>query len=152
MMRLSDTIPVWPPVREQSDAVRKCELAAKLDTIARHLSQKRPKSFPITTTKPTSAEWRTGKWVLKRDRSSYAEDVKLPHDIAVLDKDMRNLFLNHRYHWLAQEYMPWLRDVGEWRVIVIGGRVERVIFTNPGPTGDIDFILVEHFNSLGHIL
>ena len=151
-MQLSDTIPVWPPVREQSDAVQKCALAANLDTIASHLSQKRPKSFPLTTTKPTSAEWKKGKWVLKRDRSSCSEDVKLPSDIPTLDKATRSQFLDHRYQWLVQEYMPWLRDVGEWRVIVIGGRVEQVVFTNPAGPRNVDFSLVEHFKSPGHML
>ena len=149
MEHLSNAIPVWPPVREQSDAVRKCRLTENLDKIARHSKHPRPRSHPLTAQKPSATELETRNWVLKRERSCCAEHVKLPTDTKSLTGKIRQELLQSRYIWLAQEYMPLLRRIGEWRVVVVGGRVEHVVFTHPDDAGQTTFVVVDHYKTLG---
>ena len=149
MRSLSEVLPVWPPVREQTDAVRKCILVRKLDDIAEQTQRKRPYSCQLTATNPPTDKWTQQLLVLKRERSSCAEHVMLPNVETPLDEDTRATCLLDPYPWLVQEYMPLLREVGEWRVIVIQGRVEYVVFTHWDEGHDMTFVPTEEFKPLG---
>jgi hypothetical protein len=149
MRSLSEVLPVWPPVREQTDAVRKCILVRKLDDIAEQTQRKRPYSCQLTATNPPTDGWKKRLWVLKRERSSCAEHVMLPNVETPLNEETRATRLLDRYQWLVQEYMPLLKEVGEWRVVVIEGRVEYVVFTHSDEGNDMTFVPTEEFKTLG---
>jgi glutathione synthase/RimK-type ligase-like ATP-grasp enzyme len=148
MEHLHNAIPVWPPVLEQADAIKKHTLAVNLKRISQERNLHHPRSYLLTEQKPTSAEWERKMWVLKREHSECTENVKLPKDNETLTLEIRRKLLQDRYMWLAQEYMPLLRDIGEWRVIVVGGRVENVVFTHPLDSGRVAFVVVDHFKTL----
>ena len=148
MQHLSNAIPVWPPVREQTDAVRKCALVGLLDNIAKQTGRMRPRSCLLTAKNPPPTALRRQQWVLKRERSQCTENVILPHEVT---KEKIEELLQERYLWLAQEYMPLLRDVGEWRAVMAGGQIQYVIFTTPHEP-DMSFVLAENFKSLPHMM
>lgn len=147
MRRLSETLPVWPPVREQTDAVRKCVLVKRLDDIAKQTRRKRPYSCKLTDTDPPTDRWTTELLVVKRERSSCCEDVLLPNARTPFTEDKRVDLLKDQYSWLVQEYMPLLREVGEWRVIVVGGCVQHIVFTHLDEEQNVTFVLTEEIKS-----
>ena len=125
MKRLAEALPVWPPVPEQTDAVRKCLVAKKLDDIAKERRHNRPYSCELTIINPPNDKWTTEQLVLKREQSVCAEDA-----VAHLTEERRTELLSNRYSWLVQEYMPLLKQVGEWKVTVIEGHVQHIVFTH----------------------
>lgn len=157
MQRLSDALPVWPPVGEQTNAVKKFSLIKRLDTIAKETGSKRPKSHQLTATKPVASQWKNGHWVLKREQSSCSDDVKLLQPGTRPTTKERENFLRGRYPWLVQEFMPLLRSIGEWRIIVIEGRAVCTVFTHPVDGHPVDkydetvFVLTEGFRSLQYM-
>jgi glutathione synthase/RimK-type ligase-like ATP-grasp enzyme len=46
------------------------------------------------------------------------------------------------HRWFVQTYMPYLKDFGEWRAFVVGGKVKVIIHTTP-KNGDWDWEVVD---------
>lgn len=153
MLILSDAMPVWPPVQEQTDAKNKLILEALLGSLAISCGMHRPQSVEVTSERPVLWEIKKGSWVLKRIRSDREEHTKLPRDLEDFDKDTRDSLMNsNKYGWIAQKYAPLLRTFGEWRFLVVGGRVERVVFAYPDTSGrKMANLIVTHFWSVSAI-
>ncbi|KAG9311147.1 hypothetical protein JVU11DRAFT_8210 [Chiua virens] len=75
--------------------------------------------------------------VLKRSHSECSKHVILPS----APKTKRtwthlNAITSAGTFWMAQEYVPSLADIGEWRVFIIGGRVMAVMHTRKHSNGE----------------
>lgn len=94
--------------------------------------------------------------VLKRSNSECGAHVILP----TAPKERRTwAYLNEQSErdtfWMAQEYVPSLDQVGEWRAFVVGGNIISVMHTHKTPEkdwkGDWSGCEVESFLSLDEI-
>ena len=149
MGELSNAIPVWPPVREHTNAKKKVKVAYILDAIAKELKHQRPTSFLLTDHKPSHTQLLAGMWVLKRDQSDSTDGIKLPHDLHTFEKTARHELVQSGFQWLVQQNLPLLSDIGQWRCFLVGGLVKRVVFTYPGNTGKkMTIVPAEHFKNI----
>jgi hypothetical protein len=122
-------IPIWPPIEEMI-ACSKRAVIETLDHIAKTVTKTvRPKTeilpYPVT--------WVPKNSVLKRERSDAARHCLLPADMKNLTIVQLNEYLESHSsddcHWLLQEYVPFLRQFGEWRVYFIDGFLSFTLLT-----------------------
>lgn len=153
MLILSNAMPVWPPVREHTDAKNKFILATLLDSLAISSGMHALPWMKLESQRPALREIKKGLWVLKRNRSDREEHTKLPRDLEDFDNETRNSLMNSSTHrWIAQKYAPLLKDFGEWRFLVVGGRVAQVVFAYPNASGrKMEALVATHFWSVSDI-
>jgi hypothetical protein len=122
-------IPIWPPIKEMI-ACSKRAVIETLDHIAKTVTKTiRPKTeilpYPVT--------WVPKNSVLKWERSDAARHCLLPADMKNLTIVQLNEYLESHSsddcHWLLQEYVPFLRQFGEWRVYFIDGFLSFTLLT-----------------------
>lgn len=147
LQELGKYVTLWPHIDEQLDA-SKLRQVQWLDQIAKEVTKThRPKTFVLTPS--TTMDEVQGK-VLKREGSDCGKMVLVPDvDSQYLmdsdideergvpfrtkltasalkypktDKDLARLLkAAGPYKWLVQDYVPYLRRLGEWRVYFCGG-------------------------------
>ncbi|KAG2048920.1 hypothetical protein BDR06DRAFT_1012566 [Suillus hirtellus] len=126
LQMLESILPVWPPSQEMLFASKKFNVIKTLDEIAGNTTNSpRPQTEILShTNRSQSFEG----FVLKREGSDCTRHIFLPGTI-----DSSNLPRDKKgFRWLKQSYVPALRHVGEWRVIVLDCRPLWVIHTSPG--------------------
>jgi glutathione synthase/RimK-type ligase-like ATP-grasp enzyme len=122
MRVIESRVLVWPPVSEILNASYKYRVIQLLDKIANDVTQTvRPKTKRIAIPlkkKPTNV-------VIKRERSDAARHCLLPTDIQTNTLIQLNKYLEKESvadsFWMAQEFVPELIGIGEWRTYFVGG-------------------------------
>lgn len=137
IMALDALIIIWPPAREEYAARYKSQLILRLDRIAERQQTARPQTFVLDGPPVIPISPRNGKtFVMKREASDSSRHFKGPAAVERLTRrevdDMRRPELPWR--WLIQEYVPYLRTVGEWRVVLLNGKVHHACATTPVKT------------------
>ena len=123
---------LWPPMDQASTLGSKWQLIENLDIIAHLEGCTRPKSrlLEVGSRIPKDV-------VLKRTHSESGNHIVLPQD----ERHKRTWeYMNShsevpRCKWFAQTYVPLLKDLGEWRVIVVGGNPIYTVHTQPSSGG-----------------
>jgi hypothetical protein len=120
---LASRVLFWPPVMEHCRAGRKYDLSRLLDHSADTATRtSRPETRLL---KPSHGVPRG--WVLKREASSGSNHVYLPGTRHAPQKVKRD----GPYRWIAQEYMPLLHKLGEFRVICVDLEPVTILHTVP---------------------
>ena len=117
---------IWPPIKQAHLVAMKWPTIEHLQMIARSNGVYVP------------ATVRLDRWhvlpddvVLKRSHSEYGVHVILPG----IHKDIRTWeYLNENTgkdeFWMAQQYVQSLEQIGEWRVLLLGGHIMSVMHTH----------------------
>jgi glutathione synthase/RimK-type ligase-like ATP-grasp enzyme len=122
--KLCEAVRMWPPqdqVRNKYDVIRQLDLVAARRTIsARPVTHKLDDIDNIDPTKV----------VLKRTHSDMGQHVILPGDESKFTLE----YLQSRLEvpgcfWFAQTFVPTLRELGEWKVFLIGGQIVYIVHT-----------------------
>ncbi|KAF8814110.1 hypothetical protein BYT27DRAFT_7250351 [Phlegmacium glaucopus] len=113
---------VWPTPNQVDLMANKVSLIKHLDWIAGKLGSPRPKTVVLTKGGPIPANT-----VLKRTHSDGELHVQIPgqHERTwnQLDDGPDGAL------WFSQEYVALLREVGEWRVVMAGGKIIYIVHT-----------------------
>ena len=123
---------LWPPMDQASSLGSKWQLIENLDIIANSEGSTRPKSRLLKpgSTIPKGA-------VLKRTHSESGNHVIFPQ--GETHKRTWEYLNSHSEipccRWFCQMFIPHLRDLGEWCVIVVGGHPIYTIHTQPTSGG-----------------
>ena len=68
--------------------------------------------------------------VLKQEGTKRTRYFSGPDDVmAFSDTQLEEMAEEFPYRWLVQEYVPALSILGEWRVVIVGGRIVYVVNT-----------------------
>ncbi|KAK7676838.1 hypothetical protein QCA50_020174 [Cerrena zonata] len=122
---------IWPPINLIKMAACKWSTIVKLDEVAARTTH---------TMRPTTTLWDgmhipNGK-VLKRCYSSYQEDVYLPDGsskIPTVESLNAESVLPGR-HWMIQDWVPQLRQLGELKVYFVDMKVVYIAVTRYSPS------------------
>lgn len=160
LLELATCFPVFPSPSGCRSHGRKGELALKFDVIAKEMGTARPvtKYGWDPTSEPPDG------MVLKREYSSCSEYVFLPKPSQTrassneADRERKRCqrwIRKHldaegavSYKWMAQEYVPTLRTVGELRYMCIGGEPARVTITSKCKTSEHDTSYLDNIDTL----
>jgi len=114
---LSRIVYLWPPVQQVNGIGSKQQLIRHLDVIAVKMSSLRPQSKVLKEgdSIPKDA-------VIKRTHSDCGVHILMPDEAGREWDDLRDDSNVPGSVWIAQAYVPTLRKLGEWKVILIGGR------------------------------
>jgi hypothetical protein len=145
MKTIGMRIPIWPPIEEMI-ACSKWAVILILDHIAETVTKTvRPKT-EILKTPVTSVPHNS---VLKRERSDGSRHCLIPAEVENMSIVQLNDYLESHSldncHWLHQEYVPFLRQFGEWRVYFIGGQISFTLLTEW--TDDGAMVSIKRLNS-----
>lgn len=86
--------------------------------------------------------------VLKRSHSDSSTHVIMPSDTKKRNWNHLKSEAPAGEIWLAQEYMPTLFSLGEWRVFVVGGAMIQVVHTHRNRNGSWSGTMVQSYWSL----
>lgn len=148
---LSTYVQLWPPVEQARNTGSKLPTLQHLHIISSLNDQYYPHTTRLTEGQEISEDL-----VLKRSHSNSGHHVIFPG----ADPEIRCWkHLNNQAHgeefWMAQEYVPSLRNIGEWRSIVIGGRVLTTMHMHVVSNGENEnnrlFSVVKSFRTLAEI-
>ncbi|KAG9308767.1 hypothetical protein JVU11DRAFT_11559 [Chiua virens] len=138
---LRTEVHIWPPILQVQMAAAKAQTVAMLDRIAAIHGWMRPSTTLIEDGAPIPIDT-----VLKRSHSDAGSNVILP-PIAVPDhmqdceerrtnlsrlrtwKELKECTTSSNQSWMSQEYVPTLRQLGEWRFFLVGGKIANVVHT-----------------------
>lgn len=122
---------VWPPQNQPSTIGSKIQLIQNLDYVAANVTRStRPKTIQIKC--PQDISHRA---VIKRTHSDTGYHVLMPDD------PRRNWdFITQNSEipkclWFSQSYVEPLDKLGEWRVLMVGGRIMYVVHTHASIVG-----------------
>ena len=122
--KLQQEVHLWPP---QNQVLNKFQLIKQLDLIA---ARRTISARPVTHRLEEIASIDPTKVVLKRTHSDMGQHVILPGDETKYTKEYLECRLEvPGSFWFAQTFVPTLRELGEWRVFIIGGRIVYVVHT-----------------------
>lgn len=122
---LARLVLMWPPIKQVQCAARKIDTLQHLKVIANMQNQ-----FSPQTTILKEGDEIPDDVVLKRSHSDCGDHVILPYSTPSFRtwKHMTGSIHSDEL-WMKQEYVPSLRELGEWRCFIIGGRMISVIHT-----------------------
>ncbi|KAG2335749.1 hypothetical protein BDR05DRAFT_971466 [Suillus weaverae] len=126
LQTLESIVPVWPPSREILHASIKFNVIVNLDQIAaRMVNSPRPQTTPLSRNDVSQS---FEGWILKREGSDCNRHVLLPGKVDPLNlpRDCGH------FRWLKQSYVPTLRKLGEWRIMLVDCLPLWVVHTAPG--------------------
>lgn len=113
----------WPPIKPARVSGNKWATISHLQMIAK----KTGRYAPVTTLLHEGHEIPPGV-VLKRSHSDCGTHVILPNsNTRHRTWKYLNTVTSKDTFWMAQEYVPSLPKIGEWRVFVVGGKVIAVM-------------------------
>ncbi|KAG2362865.1 hypothetical protein BDR07DRAFT_1484225 [Suillus spraguei] len=123
---LESIVPVWPPSQEMLHGSRKFNVINDLDQIASRMANSpRPQTTILSRTDISQS---FEGWILKREGSDCNRHVLLPGQV-----DPLNLPPDRgQFRWLKQSYVPALRTLGEWRIVLVDCQPVFVVHTAPG--------------------
>jgi hypothetical protein len=116
--KLQRLVYMWPPPDQMQSIASKLHLVQNLDRIAARMKTIRPITQQLVEGQPL-----TGDFVIKRTHSDSGQHVLLPGD------PNRNwLYLRRNRDvpescWFGQSMVATLRNTGEWRVIIMDGKI-----------------------------
>ncbi|KAI6137953.1 hypothetical protein BKA82DRAFT_4368126 [Pisolithus tinctorius] len=143
---LSRQVQFWPPPDQVRTAAVKWETLAHLQAIAAIHRWEVPKMHIISDGDPIDDAY-----VLKRSHSDCGKHVILP-TAPNTSRTWAHLKNNTNEDsdevWIAQQYIPSLVFLGEWRVIIVGGQIMSVTHTHRLNNGGWSGIPVTSFLSL----
>jgi hypothetical protein len=123
--KLKQEVHLWPP---QDQVLNKYQLIKQLDLIA---ARRTISARPVTHRLEDIDNIDPTKVVLKRTHSDMCQHVILPGDETKYTKEYLECCLEvPGSFWFAQTFVPMLRELGEWRVFIIGGRIVYVVHTH----------------------
>jgi len=140
LLGLAKTFPVFPSPDGCRTQGAKVDFVGTLDSIASKMRTSRPESRPLEGLPPCG-------WVLKREFSDGDRHVYIPgYPVEAKGEDRETKralrFLagvepdkTSNCRWLAQEYVPELRRVGEIRHMCVDGIPIRAVLTGRHPDG-----------------
>lgn len=137
IIALDVLIIIWPPAHEEYTARYKSQLILQLDRIAERQHTARPKTFILDRPPATPiSPWNRKTFVMRHEASDGSCHFKRPAAGEQLTR--REVDNIHRpelpWRWLIQEYILYLRIVGEWRVVLLNGKVHHTCATTPVDT------------------
>ena len=122
---LQSLLHIWPPMDQVENMGTKTTLIENLDFVAATKTKsKRPTTRPLNLQHAIPHAI-----VIKRTHSDCGQHVLFPGD------ELRNVeYLQSQMDipgsmWFGQSYISTLREFGEWRVFIIGGRIIEIIHT-----------------------
>ena len=119
LRELSKVKPVWPPCDNVLQAGRKLDVTHSLNWIAAYFTN---------TARPWTAEWPYEVFpsVVKREGSDASRHRIFRESIDTPTADITD---TPPFRWMVQEEVPALRDHGEIRAYVVGGRFHSFVIT-----------------------
>lgn len=121
---LSSSVVIWPPPIQVDLSGRKDALIRNLDQISLEMRTLRPQTTTLVRGGPIPEHT-----VLKRTHSDGQNHVILPQSS---HRSWEYMELGPPTAvWISQEYVPLLRTIGEWRVIVVNSMIHYVVHTLP---------------------
>jgi hypothetical protein len=136
----------WPPTIQVESLGNKVDLIKRLDLISQKMETQRPKTSPIQRGEPIPRDK-----VLKRSSSDCGTHVLFPNPRSEIGWDSLEEGPPGSL-WVAQEFVPHLRDLGEWRVCIVGGIVLYVVHTRYNSSKGVwTFRAVDRYYSLKEI-
>jgi hypothetical protein len=89
--------------------------------------------------------------VIKRSHSDANEHILLPNNLRrTKEYLMANLEIQDSV-WYGQTYIPLLERLGEWRVLMVGGRIMYVVHTLRNKNGTWKCDIVQNYYSLAEL-
>ena len=135
----SSRVLCWPRVPELLASGRKSDLIRKLDDISLITETKRPQTIRLhNRQRPPKG------YLIKRDQSAWSKHVFFGQDALTVKR-------SPAYTWVAQEFVPSLREWGELRVICVARQPLYTVLTTPTNQGQWEWSLYEHPYSLAAI-
>jgi hypothetical protein len=116
--------------------------ASKIETIehldyiaARFTKTPRPPTTVIDFPVSNAALQQLQSMVLKRGYSDCTKHVLIQPKMTQISKLHQQILPFPRCVWFSQPYIPHLKEVGEWRVIIVNGQILSTNYTHPSPNG-----------------
>jgi hypothetical protein len=137
---MAERLPVWPPIREILRSRFKHNVIVDLDHIAERITRTaRPRTSLLSDElMPVAARKDMSRVVLKREGSDCSNHVLRPDDVRKLSTSkLLKMARESPFRWLRQDFVPALKHVGEWRVLIVGGRILYVVNTMENDEGNI---------------
>jgi hypothetical protein len=129
--RLRAILYVWPP-HEHLEIGSKDQLMKNLDLVAKiRTNTDRPKWRILKDGDRLSHDL-----IIKRTHSDCGSHVLKPGNILRDWEYLRNETIPGSV-WIAQTYVPHLCELGEWRVIIVGGEIIYIVHTDYDEDGDV---------------
>jgi hypothetical protein len=117
---------VWPPTLQVQHLSHKWELIRRLDFISDEMDIPRPITQVLSREDsiPTCM-------VLKRSHSDCGSKVIFPAQHRRMTwEDLKDVSEPPESTWMAQELVPQLKTLGEWRALLVDGEIVYVVHTN----------------------
>jgi hypothetical protein len=149
--RLNELMLIWPSPQEQLSTRQKFGLVRRLDHIAQTVTHThRPHTAVLKPNTPLPLSTNSNPKVLKRECSDCSSHVYLPDRVATMTpKKIREMLKKDpSWRWILQDYVTYLRKVGEWRVFMLDGKALHTICT----TVTIDGLWEWDFKYASHTL
>jgi hypothetical protein len=140
MRYMAERLPVWPPIKEILRSRFKHNVISDLDHIAEKITKTaRPRTWLFSAEHiPAVAGTKMAKYVLKREGSDCTNHVLRPDEVRKLSAvKLLKMTTESPFRWLVQDFVPALKHVGEWRVLIVGGRILYVVNTMENDEGNI---------------
>lgn len=128
MALLENMVTSWPPRVQMKKFSDKVNLTKQLDQISEVMNTGRPK-----TTKLQRGQLLPEGMVLKRTHSDCGIHVFIPSEVGTVTWD-RLEEGPPSSSWISQEYTIHLRNLGEWRAIIVDGKLLYVVHTVCNPS------------------
>ncbi|KAI5986610.1 hypothetical protein EDD15DRAFT_2373049 [Pisolithus albus] len=116
---------MWPPARELKRAGWKFPVIADLAAIA----ESQVPSCPPVTTRLNTGDTIPQGTVLKRSQSDCSAHVIMPDAARMRTWSYLMSQAPAGEIWMAQQHVPFLAKLGEWRVYIVGGKIVQVVHT-----------------------
>ena len=139
---------VWPPTLQVQHLCHKWELTKRLDFISDEMGLPRPTTQVLTRGCDIPSHM-----VMKRTHSDCGSRVLFPSEgRSTTWEDLVDESEPPESVWMAQELVPHLRKLGEWRSILVNGELIYVVHTIYDETkGSWGFSKVDRFYTLDDI-
>ena len=144
--RLEHSTTFWVPRIQMVELCNKVNLLKRLDHISEVMNAGRPKTTRLRRNQdiPEGA-------VIKRTHSDCGSHVFVPGEHRRLTWEKLEQGPPGS-SWMAQEYSRHLRDLGEWRCVVVDGKLLYVVHTVYHPSKGVwKFVKADRFSSLEEI-
>ncbi|KAF8435843.1 hypothetical protein L210DRAFT_870722 [Boletus edulis BED1] len=137
----------WPPIRLTRRAADKWTTICHLKIIAQDSSLYAPRTRILKHEEAIPPDA-----VLKRSHSECGRHVLLPSaSPRCRTWEYLSTITNNGTFWMAQEHVPSLEWLGEWRVLIVGGRIITVMHTYKLHNGEWTGSEVHEFRTLDEV-
>ena len=127
MRYMAEHIPVWPPISELLYSRHKYNVIKNLDLVADQMRTARPRTVLLSTEPSIEG------WFLKREGSDCGNHIYGPEEASQLpESQIQRMAKELPFRWIKQEFVPALKQIGEWRVVMVGGRILYILNTSYG--------------------